>query len=207
MHVRLVSIGLIALLEIFMLLGVAVSETSSPDFDAYVVGQNETLASIAANYGISADYLAEFNKLQVTDSLKTGQVIVVPRVTQLPSSVSANATAASAPTPSGAQVQGVLATVTAAKIDIWSKPAGGVLLYDHATQGTDLLVTGESGVHYSVLMADGSTGWVRKAGVTLSENHVTVDKPTPPPQPTPDPGGRREFRPPANGLRIPGHPL
>ena len=43
MRVRLGIIGLFALLEIFMLLGVAASETSSPDFDAYMVGQNETL--------------------------------------------------------------------------------------------------------------------------------------------------------------------
>ncbi len=102
---------------------------------------------------------------------------------------------AGAPTPAPAQVQGMLATVTAAYTAIWSKPGGGVLLYSRATQGTELLVTGISRLYYAVLMADGSTGWVLKAGVTLSDTHVTVDKPIPPTSPvaaptsTPTAGG------------------
>lgn len=189
MPVRFALVGLIALLELFLMLGVAASETSAPDYDAYVVGQNETLASIASDYGISAEYLAQFNRLNVTDTLQVGQVIVVPKVAQLPKSAGDNAPPPSTPTPTPApeQVQGVLATVTAANTAIWSKPGGGVLLFGRATQGTELLITGITKTYYAVLMADGSTGWVLKAGVTLSAQHVTVDKPIPPAVPVTPP--------------------
>jgi len=173
-------VGLLAVLEICLLSGMATSETSMPDYDAYVVGQNETLSSIATDYGLSAGYLAQFNKMLTTDSLQIGQVIVIPKVAQLPKSVSEDVIPANVPTPAVAQVQGVLATVTAASTAIWSKPGGGVSIFAKTTQGTELLVTGTSGSYYAVLMADGSTGWVLKAGITLGEKHVTVDKPIPP---------------------------
>lgn len=185
MPVRFALVGLIALLGLLLLLGGAVAESNAPDYDAYVVGQNETLASIAADYGISADYLAQFNKLALTDALQVGQVLMVPRVAQTPKASSANTVPAStpAPPPMGEQVQGVLATVTASSTAIWSKPGGGVLLFARATQGTELLITGISTIYYSVLMADGSTGWVLKAGVTLSDRQVTVEKPIAPAPP------------------------
>lgn len=179
MHPRLIVIGLIALLEIFLLLGAAVSETGAPDYEAYVVGQGETLATIATQYGISVDYLAQFNKLTVADGVKAGQIIVVPKVTQMTSQVSPTATQATATTPTGNQVEGVLATVTAAKTQIWNRPGGGVLLFSKAEQGTSLLVIGQSGTFYAVLMSDGNTGWVPKAGVTVSQDRMMVDRPTP----------------------------
>jgi len=178
-HPRLLIVSLLVLLEIFILLGGAASETGMPDFDAYVVGQNDTLSSIATQYGIPVDYLAQFNKLNSASPLNTGQILLVPKVNPSTQTLPSNATPATAPTPTGEQIEGVMATVTAAKTEIWSKPGGGVLIYTHASQGMDLLVTGQTGTYYAVLMADGSTGFVPKAGVTLSDNHVKVDKPAP----------------------------
>ena len=102
---------------------------------------------------------------------------MVPHVTQLPQATTDAGTQATAPTPSGNLVQGVLGMVSAARTDLWSKPVGGVLLYAHAMFGTQLLVTGESGAYYGVLMSDGSTGWVRKSDINISEEHLSVEKP------------------------------
>jgi len=76
------------------------------------------------------------------------------------------------------QKAGYLATVTADYMEIRSLPNGdGMLLYDRTKKGITMLVVGEDGAYYSVLMADGTVGWVDKAGLKLSDREVVVDKP------------------------------
>jgi cell wall-associated NlpC family hydrolase len=181
------------LLAVLWLLGTAISATDSTEYEAYVVQQGQTLADIATLYGMPIETLAQFNRLKSTDPITTGQILMVPIVTQLAPQMTTLAPEAKAITPQGNQVNGVLGVVTALRVEIWNKPAGGQMLFDNATRGTELLVVGQAEKHYSVLMSDGSTGWVLKAAVSLTDRQMVVDRPAlPTVEPETNPAGGRQ---------------
>jgi cell wall-associated NlpC family hydrolase len=161
------------------LLGIAASTTDAPEYEAYVVQQGQTLAAIAADYGVTVECLAQYNHLQPTEALRAGQVVLVPVTVQLTPQMTAYAQHAVAEAPTGEQISGLLAKVMVERTTIASKPRGGRLLYDNAIRGTELLLTGQSGDHYAVLMSDGSVGWVEKSAVAISGTNITVTRPTP----------------------------
>ena len=173
------------------LLSWTASETGASEYEAYVVQQEQTLASIAVDYGITAEALAQFNHLDVKAALTAGQVILVPAsagsrataptvgtpgtaVTPPPAAAPPNATA---PTPSGKQVEGRIGEINSPEIDIRTAPGRGRVIFAKAARGMQLLVTGESGAYYAVLMADGSTGWLPKTAVALSDTSMQVARP------------------------------
>lgn len=168
-------------LALMLLLGIGVSAMNdTPECEGYVVQPGQTLATIAAEYGIPTEYLAQYNRLRVNDALAPGQVIVVPIFSQLTPETTRQITAN---TPEVEQVTGMIGITCVKSTRIMSGPNKGRVLFDGAIRGTELLVLGESGNHYVLLMSDGSTGYVPKNVVTLTQTKVTVNRPTPAPQP------------------------
>ncbi|HEY3379835.1 MAG TPA: NlpC/P60 family protein, partial [Armatimonadota bacterium] len=185
MHPRLLLIGILALVEILGLLGVANSATDATGYEAYVVQARQTLTGIASEYGIPVAVLAQYNKLRVTDALQAGQILLVPLSGQLaPQSntytgaeTTATTTVSNAPRSDANHITGVVGTVTAKRTEIRSEPNGGRVLFDKVTAGKDLLVIGQTDTHYGVLMSDGSTGWVPRIALALSDTNMVVDRP------------------------------
>jgi cell wall-associated NlpC family hydrolase len=190
---RFLVIILLVLAEIIVLLGTGISATETPDYEGYVVSGTQTLASIAEEYGITADELARFNQLNVNTTLKPGQVIMVPIVSQVAPQLTATADTVTAKTPQGEMVTGVVATVKVAKTDILRNPTPGPALFTNAPQGTRLLVTGQAGNYYSVLMSDGSTGWVVVTALALTETRMQIPRPTAPAVTAPSTQGRSKY--------------
>jgi len=183
-HRRVICISILIILVIIVLIGTAASAVDAPEYEAYVVRENQTLATIATDYGLPAEYLAQFNQMAVADAVKPGQVLLVPVMTQLTPQQTAYAKEATASTANGDQIAGVLGTVSAVKAQIWSKPGSGLLLFDKVTRGTELLVTGQFSTYFMVLMSDGSTGYISKNTMALSQTRMLVDRPlVPAPQP------------------------
>lgn len=188
MHPRTVIVGICLLLAALGCSRVRAAESGASDYEAYIVRQGQSLTAIAAEYGIAPEYLAQYNRMTVGSPLTAGQVVLVPITTQLApqmmATVSVPAPRSSAVTV-GEKITGVLAKVTAARTEIWTKPGrGGQLLFDGATRGTELLVIGEADAYDAVLMSNGATGWVPKSAVTLTETRMQVDRPIAPPAPT-----------------------
>jgi hypothetical protein len=59
------------------------------------------------------------------------------------------------------------------------------VLFSNAGRGTELLVIGQSGDYFGILMADGSTGFILKKFVGLTEREMDVTPPSLPPPPPP----------------------
>ncbi len=187
MQRRLLIIGLLVLAEIIWLVGAAVSATDAPDYEAYVAEQGQTITAIASEYGISAVYLAQYNRVGVNEPLPGGRVIIVPsnspQHVEPPKtpSVPTTPSKATATTPSGDVIEGRLGTVVALVTQIFSKPGPSKPLFAKTVRGTEVLVTGEVGDYYAVLMADGSTGFIPRKAVGLTNSRMTVSRPAPQP--------------------------
>lgn len=180
MRRRLLVIGLLMLVEVLALLGAGLSATETPECEGYVVSANQTLTAIAADYGIPVESLARYNALDVNAELKAGQVIWVPIVAQVAPQLAGAPDQAPAAAQPANVITGVVGTLTAVKTDILRKPAPGQVLFTNAAQGTRLLVIGQAGGYYAVLMSDGSTGFVPMGVIALSETRMQVARPTTP---------------------------
>jgi cell wall-associated NlpC family hydrolase len=181
--------------------------TSAGDYAIYVVQQGQTLASIAGDAHVPVATLALYNRMGVGDKLVTGQVLLVPQVAEAPAVTTPTTTTPPTPPPSttpptvtttppvvtppptttttavGDTVSGVIASVTAEVTKIYN-PANGQVLYSKATRGMKLLVVGQSGDYYAVLMEAGATGLIAKGDLALSTVTKTIAKPQPAPAPT-----------------------
>lgn len=182
MHLRLLV--LMSLVLLVVLPGQVFAQAAT-EYEAYVVQQDQTLEQIATEYEIPVEYLARFNGLATTAALQSGQILRVPLVTDLTPQRQETAPEVKADTPEGDRITGFMGTIIQPQTQIWSQPGGGRLLYGKTTRGTEVLVVGQSGNHYSLLMSDGSTGYVAKTAVELSQRTVLVSRPTPPPTPAP----------------------
>ncbi|MHB9133436.1 MAG: NlpC/P60 family protein [Armatimonadota bacterium] len=180
MRSRFIIVGILALAGLCGLCGTA-RAADTPEFEAYVIRQGQTLASIAEDYGIPVELLAKFNKMAVAQALTAGQVVLVPIITQLAPQSADYAAKPSADTPADNQVAGQLARVCIVQTQIRNRPEGGTVLFDCVVQGTDLLVIGQTEKSYAVLMSDGSTGWVDRKALAVSDTRMVVTRPTPPP--------------------------
>lgn len=185
MHRRLLIIGILALCEVLWLLVSAVSATESTDYEAYIAAKGQTVAGIAEEYGIAADYLAQVNHLGAQTPLDAGQVIIIPNNPEPAVSNPDQASDGEATSPNGNLIHGKLGVIVADKAQILAQPGQGKVLFSNAARGTELLVIGQSGDYFGLLMADGSTGFVLKKFVGLTEREMDVTPPTPPPPPTP----------------------
>jgi cell wall-associated NlpC family hydrolase len=173
---------------LLLCIGMATPATDDSETEAYVVQGHQTIAAIAAEYGISPDDLASYNHLRANDRLAVGQVLMVPvgeaqaqqATPEIGSASAPGSTTLPAPqTLAKNQVQGVIATVAAKQTKIYNKPAGGQVIFDNAVRDSKLLVIDQTETQYAVLMSDGSTGWVPRIALKLSDATTIVTRPTP----------------------------
>ena len=190
---KFVYIGLIAASLLQWCSGKAMPATDAMETEAYVVQAHQTIGSIAAEYGISPEELARYNHLRAGDHLSIGEVLLVPVGAQIaaqPSPEAGGATATvsnstqtgtlPAPAPLAPnQVQGIIATVAARQTQIYNKPHGGQVVFDKAPHDMKLLVIDQTETQYAVLMSDGSTGWVPRIALKLTDMTTVVPRPTP----------------------------
>jgi len=170
----------LVLITSLWLLGAAISATESPDYEAYAAAEGQTIAQIAAEYGISAEYLSKVNRIAPDVALTAGQMIIVPSEPEAALIDPAEADDGEATTPAG-HVRGKLGVVAVATAQILDQPGPGKVLFQRAPRGTELLVLGEIGDYYALLMSDGSTGFMLKKSVGLTDRFLTTARPTPPP--------------------------
>lgn len=170
--------------------GVAIPENSAPEYEAYVVQSQQTLASIAAEYGISTADLASFNRCKVTEVLQPGQIIMVPLSavfnqqsvrTPPPAPALENPTTKiEKPKLAADMISGYRATVTAKSVVLVTKPVGGANIDPPVQKGQELLVIDETSTFYGVLMKNGTIGWIPKLAVDCTNEEVVAKRPTPP---------------------------
>lgn len=186
MFPRLLIIGSLVLVEILWLMNVASSATNAPNYEVYTVQANQTVSSIADEYGIPATTLAQYNKIRVDTPLKTGAMLMVPISVGTPSQINIDSDADSSHSASqhtayigatGNKVTGFLSTVTAKSASIRTQPSGGDVIFDKVKKGTQLLVTNQTDTHYAVLMSDGSIGWIPRFALSVTDTQMMVDRP------------------------------
>ena len=164
---------------------------SSGDYEVYVVQQGQTLATIATDFGTTADTLAQFNKLEISAPLTAGQVIMVPASAGGAKSTSMTPTTIDLPvettltrepapkpadSPSPEMINGRVGTIITAQIDIRGEPGRGRVIFSNAVRDMSVLVIGSSGAYDAILMADGGTGWLPKTAVALSDAMLQVKR-------------------------------
>lgn len=186
------------------LLRTAVPATDSPVYEVYTVQENESITSIAFDYQLAPELVARYNQMQVTDALKPGTALLIPVSVPLrqqsipvpaPTAIKPSGTEAgkpALPAPQANQILGYYATVVTKNAIFRTTPNGGVVLCDSFEQGKPVLVIGQTNTHYAVLMADGSTGWVPRLALEVSDTQVVVNRPTPT-APVPAQSGRRDI--------------
>jgi len=182
---RLLIIGILLMT---VLTGGMAPAAGQVDYEAYAAAKGQTVADIAAEYGLDAAYLAQVNRIGATAPLRDGQMIVIPSdapPSTAPPVQNAAPTpdAAITPAPASNMVQGRLGAVTADTTKIFAQAGPGKVLFDKAVRGTELLVLGMAGDYYGIMMADGNIGYLPKSAVGLTDRVLTVARPTPPPPP------------------------
>lgn len=164
---------------IVLAFGAATSGRASqaPEYEAYVVQHGQTLAALAREYGVPAEYLAQFNDLTPDCSLRPGQMLMIPLAAQLAPQFPGGMDASNATMPADDQIHGFLGTIVAERVEIHDSPDGGKVLFRNATRGSEMFVIGQSDHHYAVLMSDGSIGWLPKSALALSQRRLSVARP------------------------------
>jgi cell wall-associated NlpC family hydrolase len=158
--------------RLFLLLALLIVSLSAGwaqvDYDLVKVGPGDTLASIAARFGVPQEWLVRFNAIPAGQPVKPGQTLAVPLQEPPPSSPSVSVASSQNQAPVAFQnnLAGRLGIVSAKSAGIRKTPGRGQLLY-RAARGTSLAVVQESGPFYGVLMADASVGWISKSAVSL----------------------------------------
>jgi hypothetical protein len=153
-----------------VILSFAAAGWAQVDYDLVKVGPGDTLASIAARFGVPQEWLIRFNAIAPGQPVKPGQTLAVPLQEPPPSSPSVSVVSSQSQGAVALQnnLAGRLGIVSAKSADIKRLPGRGQLLY-RAARGTSLAVVQESGSFYGVLMADASVGWIPKGSVSLKD--------------------------------------
>lgn len=176
---------LIPVTLVALLLGLGMACRATVNYDMYAVAPGDTLTSIAARFGTSVDRICELNGFAATTPLRAGQSVAVP----LPAADTAKQAATVTAQKKEGAVIGHLGTIIGDKVvTITAKPGAGSTLYK-SNPGTRLVITDQQGEYYGLLMVDGTTGWIAKRVVQLSDVELAA---TPPP-PTPTPAQQNEL--------------
>lgn len=145
-------------------------------------GEDPQIVSVQAvipGRGSSRSSSSPFNQMQVAaQTPPPSQARPTGTPTASPNNIGPSAGAS----PSGRRV-GILGVVRRSGARIRSSPrAGGAVVYS-CSKGTQLVIVGQKGTWYGVMMIDGSICWIEKAAVDLTD--VELVQSTPPPS-----GGR-----------------
>lgn len=137
-------------------------------YEVYQVRDGDTVQNVAARFGVSPELIANFNAL---DSwvLSPGQDLAIP----LPG-------AATADRAEGASEKVIRNlppryAVVSSSGQIRSKPEGGTVLWE-PTVGTRLVVRADEGSHWGVVMVDGSTGWIPRSCLNVTDQVIAPDR-------------------------------
>ena len=140
-------------------------------YEIYQVRSGDTVENIAARFGIPAARIRQFNDLGPA-SLVVGQSIAVPLAAR-------PAPPRAAPDSRSALnlLEPCYAIVTS-PCTITSEPAesgDGAALYEPQI-GSQLIVSAEQGGYWSVVMIDGSPGWVPKSALQMTDRKLPADQ-------------------------------
>ena len=140
-------------------------------YEIYQVRSGDTVENIAARFGIPAARIRQFNDLG-SSALTLGQSIAVPLA-----ATPAPRRAARDDRPALNLLEPCYAVVTS-PCTIASEPAtsaDGAALYEPQV-GSQLIVNAERGDYWSVVMIDGSAGWVPKSALEMTDRKIPPDQ-------------------------------
>lgn len=140
------------------------------------VGEDSQIVSVQAVIP-GRGSTSPFDQMQVAaqTSLPPSQA----RPTGTPAASPHNGRPSAGASPSGKRV-GVLGVVRRSGARIRSSPrAGGSVVYS-CSKGTQLVIVGQKGAWYGVMMIDGSICWIEKAAVDLTNVELVQSTPSPP---------------------------
>ena len=145
----------------------------APDlsYEIYQVQAGDTIENIAARFGVSPGRIRRLNGLSSLDHPGPGQSLAIP-IPRLPGAES-HARAAQPPRHA---VPPRYAVVTTAS-PIVSEPADSptAQVFYQPAFGAQLVVTAEQGSYWGVVMIDGSTGWIAKSALHMTERTITPE--------------------------------
>jgi LysM repeat protein len=139
-------------------------------YEIYQVRSGDTVENIAARFGIPADRIRQFNDLG-SSPLSPGQSIAVPLAARPAPRRAAD------DRPALNLLEPCYAVVTS-PCTITSGPAesgDGAALYEPQV-GSQLIVSAERGGYWSVVMIDGSAGWVPKSALEMTDRMIPPDQ-------------------------------
>jgi len=151
------------------LLDLFVEQGADFSYEIYQVRQGDTLANIAARFGVPAERIQQFNEL-ATPEPEVGQALAIPLpcptqkakpVERLPLNV----------------IDPRYVTVTNPSAQIASEPNSSRatdVLYQPDI-GTQLIVNAERGDSWGVVMIDGSVGWIEKTSVAATDRVISSE--------------------------------
>jgi LysM repeat protein len=136
-------------------------------YEIYQVRPGDTVENIAARFGLSAQQIRRVNRLSSSARAQPGQslALVLPHRT-MASPAAPSTTANRRLEPRYAHV--LVATPITREP---SAPGSPDVLYEPAAN-TRLVVGAEQGDHWGVIMIDGSTGWIPKSAVQMTDEPV-----------------------------------
>ena len=140
-------------------------------YEIYQVRPGDTVENIAARFGVSAEQVRRLNRLGSSARVQSGQslALVLPQRTMAPR--------AAPSTTANRRLEPRYAHVVVATPITREPSAPGIpdVLYEPAAN-TRLVVGAEQGDHWGVVMIDGSTGWIPKSAVQMTDAPVPPDE-------------------------------
>jgi murein DD-endopeptidase MepM/ murein hydrolase activator NlpD len=136
-------------------------------YEIYQVCEGDTVENIAARFGVSAARIRQFNNL-ADATLTSGDAIAIP--------IGASAAPPKATKKPALQLLEPRYGISAAGCVISSEPNGGGEVLHESPSGSQLIVSAEHGDFWGVVMIDGSTGWVPKAAVGMTDQKLSPDQ-------------------------------
>ncbi len=146
-------------------------QTTGLSYEIYRVRTGDTVANIAARFGITPRRIRGLNNLPPSPEPEPGRSLAIP----LPRKLSPPPPQQpEAPAPRSIQPRHALVT-DASPITAEPSASPTVPIFYHAQPGARLVVTAEHDHYWGVVMVDGSTGWIPKSSLKLTEQTMSPD--------------------------------
>lgn len=140
-------------------------------YEIYRVRPGDTVENIAARFGVDPEQIRHLNRLSPSAQPQPARSLAVPLPLR-PSS----ARRQRKPTPVSRTLQPCYAVVTLPS-PITSEPtqSSAVQVFYEPQRSARLIVTAEQGDYWGIVMADGSTGWISKSSLQLTDQTLSTD--------------------------------
>ena len=140
-------------------------------YEIYQIRAGDTVENIAARFGITAQRIRRFNNLPESAWLQPGQSLAIPLPAR-PARTDVERT----PRPAVLSRDPCYAVVIAAgpiTREPTTSPASQILY--QAEPGSQLVVNAEQGDYWGLIMIDGSTGWIAKSAVEMTDRTISPE--------------------------------